>query len=36
MKKYIISVLAIALAFVACEKEDIPVYDASRPSLNFV
>ena len=36
MKKYIISVLAIAIAFAACKKEDIPVYDAEHPSLNFV
>lgn len=36
MKKYIISVLAIAFAFIACSKEDIPVYDAEHPSLNFV
>lgn len=36
MKNYIISVLAIAIAFVACKKEDIPVYDAEHPSLNFV
>ena len=36
MKKYIISILAVAIAFVACKKEDIPVYDAEHPSLNFV
>lgn len=36
MKKYIISILAVVIAFAACSKEDIPVYDAEHPSLNFV
>lgn len=36
MKKYIIPILAIAFAFVACKKEDIPVYNSDRPALNFV
>lgn len=36
MKKYIIPVLAIAFAFVACKKDDILVYNSDRPALNFV
>lgn len=36
MKKYIIPILAITIAFAACKKEDIPAYDSKRPALNFV
>ncbi len=36
MKRFIIPVLAIAIAFVSCKKEDILVYNSDRPSLNFV
>ena len=31
-----IPILAIAFAFIACQKEDILVYDSDYPSLNFV
>ncbi len=36
MKRYIIPILAIFATLVACKKEDILVYDSTRPSLNFV
>ena len=36
MKRFMIPILAIAFAFIACQKEDILVYDSDYPSLNFV
>lgn len=36
MKRYVICVWAALLSLAACNKEEVPVYDAGRPSLNFV
>ena len=36
MKRYVFPVLAAVLFLAACNKEEVPVYDSSRPSLNFV
>lgn len=36
MKKTIILLLAILATLAACQKVDVPVYNAEQPSLNFV